>query len=177
LTAFTEDNTMSEQEKTSSSNAAEISAAEAIIPILKNVTIFSGFTEADLSRIFKGSVLLRKKKGELIIQEGAPASEIFIILRGKVTIILDKDNDPIDLAEFGPGDCLGETSVIGIQNHSASVVAKEDTELSVLTRTMLMDIYDRDKNTFSMLILNIARELARRLHHTDQVLLHYGKKR
>jgi CRP-like cAMP-binding protein len=67
--------------------------------------------------------------------------------------------------------------VIGIQNHSASAVAKEDTELSVLTRTMLMDIYDRDKNTFSMLILNIARELARRLHHTDQVLLHYGKKR
>ena len=168
---------MSEEEKSPLSAASGIGATEAIVPILKNVTIFSGFGEEELCRIFKGSRLLTKKKGELIIEEGAPASEIFIILRGRVTIILDKDNDPLELAEFGPGDCLGEASVIGIQNHSASAVAKEDAELSVLTRTMLMDIYDQDKNTFSMLILNIARELARRLHHTDQVLLHYGRQR
>jgi CRP/FNR family transcriptional regulator, cyclic AMP receptor protein len=153
------------------------SSAEAIIPILKNVTIFSGFGEEHLHRIFKDKRLLTKRKGEIIIEEGAAASEIYIILRGRVTIILDKDNDPIELAEFGPGDCLGEASVIGVQKHSASVIAKEDAELIVLTRTMLMDIFDSDKGTFSMLILNIARELARRLHRTDQVLLHYGKRR
>jgi CRP/FNR family transcriptional regulator, cyclic AMP receptor protein len=161
----------------SSPSCKSIRATAAIIPILKNVTIFSGFSEEDLGRIFIDSRIVSKKKGELIIEEGAPASEIYIILRGRVTIILDKDDDPLELAEFGPGDCLGEASVIGVQKHSASVVAKEDAELVVLSRAMLMNIYDSDKNTFSMLILNIARELARRLHHTDQVLLHYGKKR
>jgi hypothetical protein len=42
---------------------------------------------------------------------------------------------------------------------------------------MLMSVYEKDKDVFSMLILNIARELARRLYKTDQVLLHYGKRR
>ena len=148
-----------------------------IIPILKNVTIFSGITDEDLQRIFKSSPLIPKQAGETIVEEGASASEIFIILRGKVAIILDRNNDPLELAVFGPGDCIGEASVIGVQQHSASAVVKEDAVIIALTRSMLMDIYEQDKNAFSMLILNIARELARRLHHTDQVLLHYGKKR
>jgi hypothetical protein len=35
----------------------------------------------------------------------------------------------------------------------------------------LMDISKYDKDLFSLLILNIARELARRLYHTDRLLL------
>ncbi len=71
------------------------------------------------------------------------------------------------------GDCFGETAAIGIQPHSASALAVEDTELIVLSRAALLSIFDSDKELFGMLILNIAREACRRLHKSDEIFLHY----
>jgi CRP/FNR family cyclic AMP-dependent transcriptional regulator len=143
-------------------------AGNEIFSFLKNVTIFSSFSLDVLRDLLGDCPHISKKAGELIIEEGTPASEIYIIISGRVSIIL---------AEFGPGDCIGEASVIGVQNHSASARVTEDAELFVLSRSTLMSIYEKDKDVFAMLILNIARELARRLYKTDQVLLHYGKNR
>lgn len=148
-----------------------------ILPIIKNVTIFSGISDSQIRVIFENCTITEAKVGEIILMEATPATEIFIILNGKVTIVLGlRGDDPIVLTEFGSGNCIGEASVIGIQDHSASAVVTEDATLLVLSRQVLMQIFDTDKSLFSLLILNIAREIARRLHHTDEILLHYGKK-
>lgn len=147
-----------------------------ILPIIKNVTIFSGLSDIEVRRICESCKVQVAKVGDIILQEATPATEIFIILSGKITVVLGLRDNPIVLTEFGPGNCIGEASVIGIQEHSASAVVTEKATLLVLSRQVLMDIFDTDKALFSMLILNIAREIARRLHHTDEVLLHYGKR-
>ncbi len=149
---------------------------EDVLPIIKNVTIFSGLSDSEARTICESCSVLLAKVGEIILQEATPATEIFIILNGKVTVVLGLKDDPMVLTEFGPGNCIGEASVIGIQEHSASAVVTETATLLVLSRQVLMNIFETDKSLFSMLILNIAREIARRLHHTDEVLLHYGRK-
>ena len=148
---------------------------QAILPILKNVTIFSGFSDEEIVRICESCVIMEAKVGELIMEENSVAKEIFVILKGRANVVLNLKEDPLELMEFGPGSCIGEASVIGIQNHSASAVAIEDAMLLVLSRQILMELFEKDKAVFSLLILNIAREIARRLHHTDEILLHYGK--
>ncbi len=62
-------------------------------------------------------------------------------------------------------------AIIGIQKHCASAVIVNGAQVLVFPRHVLMDIYNNDKELFSLLILNIARELARRLYRTDQELL------
>lgn len=146
-----------------------------LIPVLKNVTVFAGLNDDDIVKICLNCMILQANAGEVILEEDKPATEIFIIIKGKVKIVLNLKENPLELIQFGVGDCIGEASVIGIQNHSASAVVIEDATLLVLSRNVLMQIFDTDKGLFSFLILNIARELARRLHHTDEVLLHGGK--
>lgn len=77
------------------------------------------------------------------------------------------------IASFKEGNCVGETGVIGIQPHSATAIAMTDTDLIVLTSEELLAIYETDKDLFGCLMLNIAREACRRLHKTDETLLHY----
>lgn len=151
-------------------------STDIILPIIKKVTIFSGLNDSEARRICESCSVMEAKVGEIILQEGTPATEIFIILSGKVTVVLGLKDEPMVLTEFDAGNCIGEASVIGIQEHSASAVVTETATLLVLSRQVLMDIFETDKALFSMLILNIAREIARRLHHTDEVLLHYGKR-
>ena len=146
-----------------------------LIPVLKDVTIFSGFSDSEIEKTFRNCEILESKTGDILLRENTPATEIMIILKGKVTLVLNLEEDPLELMEFGPGSCIGETAVIGIQDHSASAVVMEDAVLLVLSRKVLMELFERDKSLFSMLILNIARELARRLYHTNEILLHYGQ--
>lgn len=146
-----------------------------VLGILKKVTIFSGMKDEDVERLSVECSILDSKVGDIVLEEGMPATEIFIIIKGQVSVVLNLKNDPFEIIELGAGNCIGEASVIGIQNHSASAVVMEDAQLLVLSRKMLMKIFDTDKSLFSMLILNIAREIARRLLRTDQLLLQYSK--
>ncbi len=146
---------------------------EELIPILKKVTIFSGLKNSDIEFLCSQCSIVDKKDNDELIEEGTEATEIFILISGKVKIILNKDKDPLELVELCAGSCFGEASVIGIQKHSASAIAHGDCEIFILSRKVLMEIYADNKDLFSLLILNIARELARRLSRTDQTLLHY----
>jgi hypothetical protein len=67
--------------------------------------------------------------------------------------------------------------VIGIQPHQGAAIAVIDTQLIVLSRKSLMSIYASDKELFSILILNIAREVCRRLYASDNIFLHYLSKK
>lgn len=149
---------------------------EQYFPVLRQVTILAGIGDDGLRRIFDACEMVEAKTGDAVVEEGTEATEIFVILEGAVKIVLNRHEDPLELIEMGPGNCFGEASVIGIQTHSASVVVIRDATLLVLSRQALMKALREDRDLFSLLILNIARELARRLHHTDEILLHYTKK-
>jgi len=146
---------------------------ENVVSILNKISIFGGFSEKQLYFIFK---LLKKVSyvaNEFIFKQGEDASHIYIIRSGEVKIIIGADHTALEIVKFTTGQCFGETSVIGIQSHSANAVAVVNTELIVLPHHALLTIFEADKELFSMLILNIAREACRRLHKADEVLLHY----
>jgi CRP-like cAMP-binding protein len=145
------------------------------LEMLKKVTVFAGIDEDNLRKLCAQCVLKKYKSGDMVIQEGTPASEIYVILKGKCKVVLNAENNPLEIVELFPGHCIGEASIIGVQNHSASAIADGDVELLELSRKVLMGISQYDKDLFSLLILNIARELARRLYHTDRILLQFSQ--
>ncbi|MFP4416001.1 MAG: cyclic nucleotide-binding domain-containing protein [Chitinivibrionales bacterium] len=150
---------------------------ESLFPVLRMVTIFAGISEDGLRGIFDKCYLKSFSGNDEVVHENTAATDIYIILRGRVKLILGADEEPLELIELNMGNCFGEASVIGIQNHSATVVAVEPSILLVLSRRALMQIMSENQQLFSLLILNIARELARRLHYSDEVLLRYTRKR
>ena len=75
--------------------------------------------------------------------------------------------------ELDPGECFGEASLMSMQRHSASVIALEDSEVIGISRHSLISLQHEDLALFALLMMNIARELARRLKFTDDVIQHY----
>lgn len=143
---------------------------EKVLPILDKISILGGLTESHLYQIFKRLMLVRYQAGEVIFREGDCASYIYIVMSGKVNLVFDVEGKPRLKAELEPGTCFGETSVIGIQPHSATTIAMEKTDLLVLSGAALEEMYQSDKELFAMLTLNIARESCRRLSKTNQQL-------
>jgi CRP/FNR family transcriptional regulator, cyclic AMP receptor protein len=148
-----------------------------ILPILNDISIFGGLTNEQLAAVFAVLERTHYAKGEFVFEEGDPPSDIYIVQKGSVELVLEVDGDYLAQTVFPVGHCFGETAVIGIERHTAGAVAKEDTDLIVLPREGLFGLWDTDKELFGMLILNIAREACRRLHNVDEALLHYFDQR
>jgi CRP-like cAMP-binding protein len=146
---------------------------EDVLPIMGEIAIFAGLSDKQLYALFR---LLKKahyRAGEKVFEEGHEPSHIYIVQSGRVKLVVSAEKTPLELIVFGEGRCFGETSVIGIQPHAATAVCIDDTELIVLSRDALLSLYKSDVPLFSTLIFNIAREACRRLHKTDEILLHY----
>jgi len=146
---------------------------ENVLSILNKITIFAGLSDSQLNKLFKLLSSVSYKANETVFEQGDEPGHIYIVKKGSVKLVIWEEQIPLELMVFEEGHCFGEASVIGIQRHQGTVIAIEDTELIVLSRKALMSIYDSDKELFSILILNIAREVCRRLYASDDVLLHY----
>ena len=146
---------------------------EKVTAILGKIAIFAGLSDKRLYALFRLLEQVCYKKGEVVFERGDEPGYIYIVRSGRIKLIVREEEGPLELALMEEGQCLGESSVIGILKHDVTAIAEEDSELIVLSRRALLSIYTSDLEMFSTLIMNIAREVCRRLHATDEVLLHY----
>jgi CRP/FNR family transcriptional regulator, cyclic AMP receptor protein len=146
---------------------------ESVLPILSEIAILGGFSDRQLHDIFKYVEECLFEPGEVIFQKGDDPSYIYIVKRGKIDLLITQQDTVLKKKTLTVGDCFGEASLMGMHKHTATAVALEDSDVMVLSWRALLLLRKEDSALFSLLIMNIARELARRLELTDEILLHY----
>ena len=142
-----------------------------VLPFLEKMTIFNGLSRLQLEKVCQLLKTIKYEAGEFIYRRGDSLNNIYIIKQGEVKMIFEDKGMVLELISFKEGDCFGETSVIGIQTHSTNALIVRPAELIVLEPGKLLNIYETDKDLFSLLILNIARETSRRLHQSNESLI------
>lgn len=146
---------------------------ENVLSILNKISLFGGLDDAQLYSVFRMLETEHYRKGEFVFRQGDAPDHIRIVRSGRVRIVEEVESTPMELAEFGEGECFGEVSVIAIHPHTASALVVEDCDLLVIPREKLLASHHTDPKLFGMLILNIAREACRRLKKTENTMLHY----
>ena len=139
--------------------------------ILSKISFLGGISDAQRNEIFRFLEIGVFRKGEYISRKGEPPSHIYIIKKGKVDLLITDNEVAVKKREFNVGDCFGEAAMLSMINNTASFVAAEDSELIVFSRRALNQLRREDLDAFCILIMNLARELARKLQFTDEILL------
>lgn len=98
------------------------------------------------------------------------AEAMFVLERGRVSVVKRWEGHDYPLRVLGPGDCFGEMALIDLFPRSASVVALEDCSVIRLTSADLYRVYEADVEQFALIQMNMARELSRRLRSADERL-------
>ena len=107
--------------------------------LLRRVPLFSGLTQAQLSELSNTVTKQRFKRGQLIIEQGRKGESLFIILAGRARVVMtDRRAKEVILNILGPGDYMGEMSLIDGKSHSASVRAEIQTDVLVLSHAEFM---------------------------------------
>jgi len=144
-------------------------AAETRQDFLGSIPIFAGLNAAALSEIASAVEEAAFRTGDIIVREGEAGNRMFIIFSGRVEVVKNlAQTHETALAVLRPKDFLGEMSIIECVARSASVRAVEDTSLFALKGTDLYRLFKRYPDQYAIVILNIARDLSRRLRAIDE---------
>jgi CRP/FNR family cyclic AMP-dependent transcriptional regulator len=142
---------------------------------LATVPILGGLPEQVLGRVADLARVLRLPAGGEAFAEGDPARGMYVVREGELEICKrGRSGEEFCLAVLKPGDCVGEMSLIDIQNRSATARAVIPTELYVLDHAVIASLYHSELEVYTLFMLNIAREISRRLRSADQLLVDMG---
>jgi CRP-like cAMP-binding protein len=126
---------------------------------LQKYSLFGGLLEEQIDQILPLMEQEDYQTGDNIIVEGQPNDKIRFILSGRVAVV--KNN--MTLIEFNEGDAFGEMEVLDVMPSAATNVALEPTKVLSISNRSLRSIYKTDIKAFSLMLMNLARDLSRRL--------------
>ena len=141
----------------------------AVPDALRSVPFLGSFNDDQLDDVLDSSSYLSCEPGDVIIEEGAIDSRIYILLSGS----LDVCKGGKVLTTIGrAGEVFGELAVVNEDRRSASVVAHTKVVCLAVDQKFLQDIKPRDEHPafYAALYEFIARVTAGRLELTSRKL-------
>lgn len=132
--------------------------------LLAEVTLFSHLNEKELLRIAELTSVHFFRKGEAIIREGERDRRLFIVVRGEVEIVKGLGSKyEWHIRVLGPRSHFGEMALIDDLPRSASVVAKEETEILRLDQRDLRSEIEKHPS----IALELMKTLSRRIREIE----------
>lgn len=141
--------------------------------VIDSICLFGALDDTEVRQVLKYLKQTRIKKDATLFEQGSQPDNIYILLSGRVEIECDSPNNDRTqvIANIETGDCFGHISVLGIQPRMGRATVKEDCDLLLLTGDALHAIHRNDPYLFGVLILNLAREVCRRLKASNEALM------
>ncbi len=134
------------------------------IEMLQNIPMFSYLTKKQLGEVARHTTEIPLDAGEVLAREGTIGHELFIIVEGTATV----SRDGRTLAQLGPGDCVGEMSLLDRKPRSADVVADGPMSVLVVGEREFKPLLESAPDVS----LRLLRSLAQRLRDADEALTH-----
>ncbi|MDI1318570.1 MAG: cyclic nucleotide-binding domain-containing protein [bacterium] len=140
---------------------------------IHRLPVMAGLDEAALQFLGGQTGEEQYPAGGVIVREGEKGDRVYFVCTGRVRVVKERAGEPaVQLAEFGSGDFFGEMSLVESVVRSASVIATEPTRVFTLRGMDFYKLYRQRPDQYGIVVLNIARDLARRLRHLDEDFCH-----
>jgi len=143
---------------------------------IHNNNLFTGLSVTQIDRLMPLIQIESFKADELIIREGDPASNLFIIAQGEVEV-LKKDaatQQEYRISTLTNGAVVGEIALIDSTPRSASIRALTDTTVFAIAISDLQALINHSADAlviYDIIITNLAREVSKRLRDTDDTMV------
>jgi CRP-like cAMP-binding protein len=140
---------------------------------LESIPIFGALSPRTIDFLRSRAEKTEVAADAYFFREGDLGNCLFVLESGRVAIERCRDDLCVFLAELGPGDCFGEMALVAITPRSADARARDDCRALRLPNSVLLELAGTDLEQFTLLQMNLGREIARRLRVADDLLFEH----
>jgi CRP/FNR family cyclic AMP-dependent transcriptional regulator len=144
--------------------------APAPVEILRNVPLFSGLSQPELTAIASLAQRKRHQAREAVVQMSDPGGELFVIVEGYLKVVsAGADGRDTALAIMGPGEVFGEVSLLDGGPRSATVATLGRCELFVIRREPFLRFLESSPKTGIELLRVLTGRLRRLTERSEDI--------
>jgi len=131
---------------------------------LRFLSFFRDFSDEQISEVVDASEWIDYKKDDSIISEGEIETSFYIIAKGGVEVWKNGNS----IGRMYQGDCFGETAFIKSEQRPASITARTDVTLMVVSKTLLDKVeIETQLQYYRIFLENLVTRLSKA---TDQLI-------
>lgn len=142
--------------------------------LLEGIPMFADLPRREIDALAQYVGAYAAKPGTLIFSEGGRSSYLCFVAEGTLEVLKEqKENQRRRIAVIRAGKAVGEMAFIDKQPHSASVVARTDTTLLLLTAHGFERLSEENPRLALKLLWRLSQLLSNRLRQTSGQLVDY----
>lgn len=137
-------------------------------PLVRDSAMFGGFDESDLPALLSYCYLRTLRPGDAVYRAGDLPAAIYLVLSGRFDLRLETPYGYVVKESLQAGSGFGDAALLGIQPHSDAAFCVEAGEVLALSVQSLAQLNRDNPALFTHLLLNLSRDVSRRLMRYDQ---------
>ncbi len=142
-------------------------AGDRIRDFLKRIHLFAAWPAPLIEKLLEGAELQRYANGEIAIRRGVASPYLGIVMSGSfVAERLRADGDVMIADYLMPGQAISYLSVLDGFPPLFDVMAGSESEMVMIARKSLMDVFAADSARYSDFVLMLCRSLRREHENT-----------
>lgn len=126
------------------------------VAALEKIPFLRSLTRQDLSRMALNVVDTQAEAGRVLIEQGQKGSSLFMVVVGRLGVA----RDGRQVATRGPGEFVGELSLLLGEPCNATVTALDECRLLVLERRAFNALLDSAPSLTKQLLQDLARRFS-----------------
>lgn len=142
-----------------------------ILTMLQSIPVFGGIPESVIEFVLGRASSITIREGEYLFEENDTTNSMYVLIDGSVSVLKSIEGHEYELCQLGPGDCVGELELIDLCPRAASVKALKNSHFITLDSKILHEIHSINEEAFTMIYMNLGREVSRRLRWLDANML------
>jgi CRP-like cAMP-binding protein len=127
---------------------------------LRGVPLFSGMTDRALAAVAELGEVVTFEAGDRVVTEGEPGDAFYVLLEGTAAVVVGGRA----VASLGPGDTLGEISLVDGRPRSATVTSETRVRAIVIRRSG----FERLMDDFPPVRLGVLMSLTERIRSDER---------
>lgn len=139
---------------------------------LKPLLIFEKLDVDEIREINALTTTVEHPAGHRLFSQGDPGDCLYVLVRGRIRIEIDQSGKSEPVASLEEGAVIGEIGMFITDKRTASAIVDTDAKLLLLQRETFLAELRKGSIACYKVMLNIARDMARKLRETNK---HLGK--
>lgn len=142
-------------------------------PLVRSAALFGGVSDTDLTWLLNVCDLKTARPGDILYQRGDLPVALYLLLSGSVCLSIESGEASLVKERLVTGAVFGDVALMAIQPYSDTATCVEAAEILVLSSEALAHLNSDMPELYTLLLLNLARDHARRLMEHDRFYLEF----